>query len=243
MAMKARYTVVNGEVIAENRPGVRRFYVPDSGACTRALLDSSQSQTDTFQFWPYGESVSRSGTTPTPFQFGGSVGYYRDEPARNYVRARHFVPRVARWLTPEPQPSYADGSSYYAYVDNSPTTDTDPSGLIKLRICLPWWIADCKQGCAAMGFMYVGCHVTWLFYWCECAPPQGYRGPGGGKTKPKPKRLPRPTVTHKTKMCLVQCIPCVLDPLKWFICMWRCLINPNQDELPQGPDVPPLPGA
>ena len=44
MAMRVRYTVVNGEVIAEKRSGVRRLYVPDLLGSTVALLDSTQTQ-------------------------------------------------------------------------------------------------------------------------------------------------------------------------------------------------------
>jgi len=66
MALKARYTVVDGEVIAEKRSGVRHQLVPDPLGSTIALLDNTQTQTDTFTYWPYGEEQSRTGTTATP---------------------------------------------------------------------------------------------------------------------------------------------------------------------------------
>ena len=50
MAMKARYTVINGEVIAQKRSGARNPYVPDLLGSTIALILSSQSVTDT---WVY----------------------------------------------------------------------------------------------------------------------------------------------------------------------------------------------
>jgi hypothetical protein len=50
---------------------VRSLYVPDSLGSTVALLDNTQTQTDTFSYWPYSEVNTRTGTTPTPFQFGG----------------------------------------------------------------------------------------------------------------------------------------------------------------------------
>src|SRR6184192_4082478 len=98
MAMKVRYTTVNGEVIAEKRNGVRRLYVPDPLGSTVALLDSTQTQTDTFTYWPYGEERARTGTTPTPFRFGGAIGCYRDGPTRVYVRSRHRRPAFGSWL-------------------------------------------------------------------------------------------------------------------------------------------------
>src|SRR5581483_9202690 len=101
MAMRVRYTVVNGEVIAEKRSGVRKLYVPDPLGSTVALLDSTQTQTDTFSYWPYGEERSRTGTTATPFRFVGGAGYYRDSASRVYVRARDMDRRWGRWSTPE----------------------------------------------------------------------------------------------------------------------------------------------
>ena len=48
-----RDTVVDGEVIAEKRSGVRRQYVPDPLGSTVALLGNTQTKTDTFNYWPY----------------------------------------------------------------------------------------------------------------------------------------------------------------------------------------------
>ena len=78
MPMKVRYTTLDGEIVAESRGGVRKQYVPDPLGSTVALLDGTQSITDTFRYWPYGEVASRTGTTPTPFQYVGTKGYYLD---------------------------------------------------------------------------------------------------------------------------------------------------------------------
>src|SRR5437762_7180134 len=94
-----RYTTVSGEIIAEKRAGVRRLYVPDALGSTVALLDNTQTQTDTFSYWPYGEERLRTGTTPTPFRFVGTHGCYRDSPSRTYMRARHLDRARGRWLT------------------------------------------------------------------------------------------------------------------------------------------------
>ena len=54
MAMRVAYTVLDGEIISENRGGVERDYVPDPLGSTVALLDNTQAQTDTFTTWPLG---------------------------------------------------------------------------------------------------------------------------------------------------------------------------------------------
>src|SRR5438477_5904938 len=102
MAMRVTFTVVNGEVLSENRAGVKRDYVADPLGNTVALLDNTQAQTDTFTYWPFGEVRTRTGTTGTPFQYVGTGGYYHDSAARNYVRARVLDVQRGRWLTIDP---------------------------------------------------------------------------------------------------------------------------------------------
>src|SRR5437870_105278 len=116
-----RYTVVDGEVIAEKRNGVRSLYVPDPLGSTVALLDNAQAQTDTFSYWPYGENNARTGTTPTPFQFVGTTGYYRDSGSRTYVRARTLDARNGRWMTKDPVGN--DNNDAYIYVSNGPLSN------------------------------------------------------------------------------------------------------------------------
>lgn len=91
MAMTARYTVIEGEIISQTRGANRREYVPDANGNTVALVNDSATVTDTFTYWPYGEVKTRTGITPTPFQLGGTVGYYTDSLGRAYVRARSYL--------------------------------------------------------------------------------------------------------------------------------------------------------
>ena len=96
--MSARYTVIDGEVIAQERGGVRHQLVPDPVGSTIALYDDSGNKTDTFSYWPYGESAGRTGTTIAKFQYVGSFGYYQDSSTLNYVRARYLDNGKGRWL-------------------------------------------------------------------------------------------------------------------------------------------------
>ena len=130
MAMKVRYTVMNGEILSENRNGAERDYVPDLLGSTVALLDNTQTQTDTFTYWPYGQEKSRTGTTATPFRFLGTLGYYRDSSNKSYVRARVLDTANGKWMTQDPIGLFGGGNTLYGYVSNNPTNRVDPSGLL-----------------------------------------------------------------------------------------------------------------
>ena len=124
MAMRARYTVVDGEVVSELRNGIRKDYVPDPLGNTVALLDNTLTVTDSWEYWPYGET--RSGSSATPFTFVGTLGYYKDTSTRTYVRARHYRQNLGRWLTLD---AFLTSKSGYCYVLNLPVCRIDTNGL------------------------------------------------------------------------------------------------------------------
>lgn len=127
MAMRTRYTTVEGEVLSQVSAGVRRDYVPDPLGSVVALLDSNQAKTDTFSYWPYGSVRTRTGTTRANFAFVGTLGYYTDSAARLYVRARYYSPGIAQWRTMDPL--WPATRRPFLYVNGSPEVLTDASGL------------------------------------------------------------------------------------------------------------------
>lgn len=126
MAMKVTYSWFCGMLVHENRNGVERDYMPDTNGNTVALLDSNQQKTDTWEYWPHGEVISRTGNTDTPFQHGGIYGAYTDQAGKQeYVKRRQFRPPLGRWLTVDP--NWPDQPPY-AYCNNSPADTIDPDG-------------------------------------------------------------------------------------------------------------------
>jgi len=126
------YTTVNGEILSENRNGVKRDYVPDPLGSTIALLDNTQTKTDTFEYWPYGDVRARTGTTATPFQFVGTLGYYRDSAVRTYVRARILDSPIGRWMTTDPIGFMGGDLNLYRYAGSRVVSLTDPGGTVPL---------------------------------------------------------------------------------------------------------------
>lgn len=126
--MSARYTVIDGEVVAQERSSVRHQLVPDPLGSVVALYDGSGTKTDTFQYWPYGESSGRTGTTTARFQYVGSYGYSQDSSSKNYVRARYLDNTNGRWVTEDPI-GLDGGVNLYGYCMNDPITWLDIFGL------------------------------------------------------------------------------------------------------------------
>ena len=174
MAMKVCYTVVNGEVLSENRGGVKRDYLPDTQGNTIGLIDNTQAITDTFSYYPYGEVATRTGTNVTPFQFLGTLGYYRDSASRTYVRARTLNTAQGRWMTQDP--IWFEGGDYnlYRYVRNNVITLSDPTGLEcpppntsgfgRWRECDSIEMEKCQKACNSLA-PYNPC-VTYVVQFC-----------------------------------------------------------------------------
>lgn len=157
------YTVVNGELLSENRSGTKRDYVPDPLGSTVALLDSSQTKTDTWTYWPYGEVKTRTGTNATPFQFVGTFGYFQDTSNRTYARARILRVTLGRWLTEDPIGFRGRDTNLHRYVANRPTFLIDPKGL--RRAPDPRQPAQGPPAvyvCDSMDVIFPGFHHSWI---------------------------------------------------------------------------------
>lgn len=121
-----RYTVVNGQILAEKRNGVRKFYRSDALGSTVALYNDTQTKTDTFTYWPYGELRTRTGSTPTKYCFIGTLGCRTQADKSIYMRARVMRPRDGRWLTVD---TLWPTEEAYLYVRSAPLGHNDPTGL------------------------------------------------------------------------------------------------------------------
>jgi RHS repeat-associated protein len=146
MSMTARYTVIDGEVVSEKRDGMRSLYVPDSLGSTLSLLDTSQAQTDSFVYWPYGVSIHVFGSSLTPFQFVGTLGYYNNSPTRAYVRARVLDAPTGRWITEDPLGLNGDSYNFFQYVRGCPVSAVDPTGLFPSCLAFRKVLGPTKPG-------------------------------------------------------------------------------------------------
>ena len=146
------YLTVDGEILSETRSGVDSDYVPQPIGSTSALLNSSQTITDTFTWWPYGEQRSHSGSSITPFGCIGTHGYFcSNSNPYLYIRARYLDTRLTIWTTVD---SYWPAQLQYNYSLSNPTSYIDPSGEILTIKC-------------ALYSDYKRCHDLWQSCWRE----------------------------------------------------------------------------
>jgi len=125
------YYVYAGGLLYEEGVGGVRYHHCDRRGDTVALTDDNGRVTDRASYGPYGEVVARSGTSETPFMFGGYWGVQTDANGLCYHRARFYSPALRRFLTED---SVLGGIerhgtlNRYTYTNGNPVTHIDPLG-------------------------------------------------------------------------------------------------------------------
>ncbi|MDZ4751110.1 MAG: RHS repeat-associated core domain-containing protein [Flavobacteriales bacterium] len=113
--------------ISERRGAISSFYHADGLGSTRNITGSTQTSTDTMQTDAFGNSLSRTGTNPTPFLFAGQHQYQADSQSSLMLLGnRYYDAEAGRFLSKDP---IKDGDNWYAYCRNNPLNGVDPEGL------------------------------------------------------------------------------------------------------------------
>ena len=113
--------------LSERRGTTSKFYHGDALGSTRGITGSTQAATDSTLYDGFGITVSRTGTTPTPFGFVGASQYQTDsDSGLQLLGHRYYDPSIGRFLSSDPAKA---GTNWYAYCDNNPLGNADPSGL------------------------------------------------------------------------------------------------------------------
>ncbi len=118
-----------GHLLSQHRDETS-FYHYDGVQDTRSLSDSTETETDSYTFDPWGRETSSTGTTDNPFTYKGQVGYYKDtalDPSEAaYILHHRILDAIGRFTSPDPA---EDDLNRYRYVRNNPLNEVDPSGL------------------------------------------------------------------------------------------------------------------
>jgi RHS repeat-associated protein len=103
-----------------------RSVLADALGSTIALADDRGAITDQFAYGPFGESDT---TVDHPFQY---TGRENDGTGLYQFRNRYYSPTMKRFISEDPTGMAGSGTNYYAYANNDPLDNTDPTGLLSL---------------------------------------------------------------------------------------------------------------
>lgn len=123
-----------GNLVSQRRGTTNSYYLFDALGSTRKLTNSAGAVTDSYDFRAYGQIAAISGSTVNVFRWVGELGYYFDDDRDDYyIRARHYSPALARFMSQDP--IGFDGSPWnlYEYVESSPISRVDSQGLASAK--------------------------------------------------------------------------------------------------------------
>jgi RHS repeat-associated protein len=143
--------VVNGAVTRQYTYGLQRinenlspavtgnstwtpsFYVYDGGGSVRQLTNSSGVVTDEYEYDAFGNSFTKTGTTPNNYLYRGEQ--FDNDLALYYLRARYYNPATGRFLSRDPEdgdPLNLASLHKYLYSGGDPINAMDPTGRVVL---------------------------------------------------------------------------------------------------------------
>ena len=105
------------------------FYVYDGGGSVRQLTDINLKVTDEYEYDAYGNSFTKTGSTPNDYLYRGEQ--YDSDLGLYYLRARYYNPATGRFLSRDPLDSdILDPKTLhkYLYASGNPVNLVDPSG-------------------------------------------------------------------------------------------------------------------
>jgi RHS repeat-associated protein len=113
--------------VSERRGTTSKYFQGDHLGSTRAITNSSQTQTDTWIYDAFGRVMNRTGTSVAPFQFAGDWQYQSDaDSGLMLLGHRYYDSETGRFISVDP---IGDGDNWYAYCDNNPLINVDSLGL------------------------------------------------------------------------------------------------------------------
>ena len=113
------------EVFSRAEGAGTRNLLADALGSTLALADSSGAVQTGYAYDPFGSTASAGDPTGSASQY---TGRENDGTGLYYYRARYYSPSLQRFVSEDPIGFRAGDINLFAYVGNSPSNFTDPSG-------------------------------------------------------------------------------------------------------------------
>jgi RHS repeat-associated protein len=149
-SLNARYEYGYGLVSRLDAIANRSYYTFDALGNTSELVDRSSVVTDSYSYLPFGEILFSLNATSEEFEFVGEAGVAKGPTDLSFMRARHYDPRIGRFISPDPLGLAGGDVNMYRYVGNNSVGKVDPSGLSE---CWQGIDVECMKDCmVAFGF-------------------------------------------------------------------------------------------
>jgi len=105
------------------------FYGYDGFGTVRQLTDINGNQTDSYEYDAFGNSFTKTGSTPNNYLYRGEQ--YDSDLGLYYLRARYYNPTTGRFLSRDPEdgkPTDPASLHKYLYAGGDPVNRIDPKG-------------------------------------------------------------------------------------------------------------------
>jgi RHS repeat-associated protein len=122
------------EPLAMLRSSTTSYYDADGLGSVTSLANGSGPLTQTYTYDSFGKVTTSLGSLVNSLQYTGRE--FDSETGLYYYRARYYDSAAGRFISEDPI-SFNGDIDFYAYVGNSPTNLTDPSGLCPPEGCAP----------------------------------------------------------------------------------------------------------
>jgi len=107
------------------------YLLADILGSTVALTDSTGTVQTTYFYEAFGAGNASGASSTNPYTY---TGRENDGSGLYYYRARHYSPRLQRFISEDPIRFGGGDTNVYAYVQNRPLAATDPTGLWSPRV-------------------------------------------------------------------------------------------------------------
>jgi len=110
--------------------GAWRYHMYDGLGSTRQLMlhASPYTVTDSYSYEAFGNLTASTGTTPNPYRYVGSLGYYQTGSSFMHLGERALMLELGRFLQPDPDQSIGEADAAYGYCRSDPVASVDPAG-------------------------------------------------------------------------------------------------------------------